>query len=108
MLEYKIMYFDETERDQRECSNCKSKVPLFKFTNTLSMYGSRDFYWCELCSSTMFSIADKYPNQCSDATLYQAIAGGLQWLKKEIIKELKSPTPEGEKGEQKLSRGGDL
>lgn len=73
-----------------ECHNCSvDDMPLYKFAAdgfTAKTIGSDSYYLCEICASTHFSKALLFPNQISDPTLYQSIAGGLNMILREVRK----------------------
>jgi hypothetical protein len=80
-VKYKII------RDQ-ECHCCGvDGIPIAKFTyHQFHPQRGEDYYLCEICASTHFSKAINWPQQISDPTLYQSIAGGFSILLKEIRK----------------------
>jgi len=69
------MNFDE--HPEHGCDNCGYETGCYKFrthaAGASSPFEEDNFYFCEVCSSTMLSNAEKYPDQCSDPDLYKAI-----------------------------------
>lgn len=57
-----------------ECDCCQYEGRVADFPKTLCASGLRDLVLCEVCATTYLSIAEKYPNQCSDPQLYKSIA----------------------------------
>ena len=62
---------DSEEYEREVCENCDYTGPLEKYG-----YGHprKSIYLCNLCASTFFSKATKYPDQVCDTALYRSLA----------------------------------
>lgn len=70
-------WIESKDGDCQECDCCGCEVPLKDFRRPprqAHMKPLPDARLCKVCSSTWFSHAVMYPDQCPDARLHRSIA----------------------------------